>query len=743
MTYRLSTSPFDDIDELSQKVLKPLWTIKDFTNEEMVHRWCMDAVDVCEDYYADYFQIQRDNLLVYKGVQWLAQERNLNRQLDRQQILQRRSPRVVINHIYDYVEQWVSRLTRYRPAVAVYPASSNYEDKNDAKIAKGVLDHIWYNNNIDKQLQFWIRNVKVFGEAYMWVLWNPQKGDIHPDWAYAAKQGMRVPVLDSQGQPVVDETTGDPYLVQRCVRIGDVEYVHDAPWHVCDMPCRNREEIDWSYRWYTQDVEYLKAKYPDKADRIKADGTANVFKNERLKISKMKNEVVVYELYHRQHEFLDQGRYIKFIRSNGVVLENTILPYSHGKIPYVYMADIDVPDQIRGMSFIQQIFPITHQINAVASLIYKALVLFAHPKIVAQENSVDISQLLNESTVVFYSGGVPPSLMTQHPVTPELFNYLNKLEELADKISGIFTMSRGTAPSGVRAAKALRVLEEQEDKRSYITAIKYNEQGIVGNAKMTLATAGDYYDDTDGRLLRIVGRDNEYSIRPFKNSNLSKAYDIRIENTTALSQSPAARIEEISEINQIPVAPDSVFSKGQIVNALDLTASEEFKNVASRAFRCAESENQDLLAGVPVAEPYPAEDLITHWQTHAQVFQSRDYKASVPPQLKQAFEAHFLATEYLIWNKAYGLVTPLGQALSMPNATFQMKLQALCPDFPLLFKQPIPPMALGGVMPPGGMATPNTQMAMGNELQPEPLQSGADTGLPPPSVNPSGVNPNV
>jgi hypothetical protein len=68
------------------------------------------------------------------------------------------------------------------------------------------------------------------------------------------------------------------------------------------------------------------------------------------------------------------------------------------------MADIDMPDEIKGMSFFQQLFPLQHQINACASLIYKSLVLFAHPKWVMMDGTCDINQLLNESTVVSYSG---------------------------------------------------------------------------------------------------------------------------------------------------------------------------------------------------------------------------------------------------------------------------------------------------------------------------------------------------
>ncbi len=732
---------FDDL-EFSDKELTPFWSLQDITNEKIVEEWFEKTIDACEDYYRDYFQTQMDNLLLYKGVQWLSADRQANRMLDRQGFPNNRNPRIVINHLADFVTQWVSRLTRYRPAVAIYPANSEQQDADDAKIAKDVLDYVWYRERIDEILQEFVRQMKIFGESYLWILWNPVKGDLHPDWIQASQQGRPVPLLDSLGQPVKNNK-GDPMNIDKAVRVGEIDYVVEAPWHVFDQPCRSRKNIDWSIRWHVEDIEYLRAKYPDKADKIRSDVDLNsLYTGYRLDVGKLKNQVVVYDLYHRSHEFLDKGRFVRRIK--GCILENMDLPYEHGEIPRIYMADIEVPDQIRGMSFFQQLFPLQHQINAIGSLIYKSLVLYAHPKMVMQEGSCEMQQLLNESTVVSYSGGVPPSLLTQSPIAGELFVYLDKLEQTAEKLSGIFTMSRGEAPSGVRAAKALRVLEEQEDKRAYITAIKYNNIALVDNARMTLSVAGTYYDDSDGRLARIVGKDNEYKIRQFKAANLSKPYDIRIENTTALSQSPAARIDEITELMNVRFDPMAPISREQFVQLLDLTASEQFKDIVTRATRCAQSENDDFLAGRPVQPPTEVEDLIVHWKIHAQATQSREYKELVPPERKALLEEHIYITEYLMYEKANGIIGPLGDIKRMGNPIFKQKLMLECPDFPMLLKQPIPPQMLGmpmGAMPPGG-PTPDASAT----LNPSPLDTGAsmDGGAsvappPLPQQPPSGI----
>lgn len=721
--------PYDDLD-LAEKTLRPFWTIADFSDEREVLTWGKNSIDACESYYGGYFQVQLENLWLFRGAHWLNQDRYSNRFYDTRGAATRRSPKVVINHLFDLVEQHVSRLTRFRPAVAIFPANTEYEDERNAKISKDVLDFIWYQNVIDTYLQEFARQAKIFGEAYMYILWDPNKGDIHPG-TRVMNQGLRVPLLDPVTQLPVTSQDGTNLFIDKEIRVGDVAYSLDAPWHTFDMPCRNRDDIDWCIRWRVVDVDYLKAKYPDKAEKIKADPGMEVFQNYRFDIGKLKNEVVVYELFHRHSEFLSKGRYVKFTKN--VVLENSDLPYSHGKLPYVRISDIDVPDWIRGMSFFQQLFPLQHQLNACASLIFKAMVLTAHPKIVMPDGACKIEQLANESTIVTYRGGVPPTLMTSPIISGEVFQYLDKMEATLEKLSGIFTMSRGQAPSGVRAAKALRVLEEQEDKRAFLMNVKYNQNGLVENAKMTLSVAGDYYDDSDGRLARVVGKNNEFRLQEFKSANLSRPYDIRIENTTALSQSPAAMLEDLNEIVQLRIDPSSPITREQYIHYSGLGRADEFKDSLTKSLQCARSENEDMLAGLQIADPTSDEELLTHWREHKMVPQSRDFKeGKVPGPAKAMVQRHMQLTEMLMYNKANGIKDQLGNFVRMPNMAFAIQLAQLV-DFPLYFEVPLPTMAgmpamggsgVGGVSP----LAPDANTEVPGPVIPPPI---GDTGVPP------------
>lgn len=729
-------SPFDDV-LTSVTPIKPLWTLPDFEDEKEVEKWFSSAVDHCEKFYGDYFQLQRDNLLIYRGIQWLFQEKYANRHWEKVAISNRRSPRIVLNHTWDAVEYWVSKLTRFRPAVAINPANAEAKDAEDAKVSKDVLDYIWYINEIDKKNAELVRLTKITGECFRFINYNPDLGDLHPDYLALSQKGERIPLLSSTGEPVMGQD-GKPLYIQRAVRVGEVEHRIVPGYHVFEEPASCRDKIDWAIEWEVVNVDELKARYPDKADQIKADGGFNIFKDFDVNIAKAENECVLYTLYHRHHPMLDKGRLIK--RINNVILENTELPYSHGKLPYIYLSDIEVPGQARGMSFIQQIFPVQHQINACASLIYKSLVLLAHPKILAQEGTVDVQQLVNESTIIQYSDQ-PPGMLQTGVFPNEIFGYLGKLEEVFNKLSSQYTLSTGQAPSGIRAAKALRIVEEQEDKRAYYMAIKYNNVALVGDAKMTLATAGDFYDDSDGRLARVAGKNNEYRIRSFEVANLAKPYDIRIESTTALSQSPAARIEELIELSNVRLPPDAPVSREQFIRLLDLGALEEFKDVTTKAYVSAATENEQMRKGMPVPEPANYEELIVHWRTHLQEMQGIDFKTVVPPEARQLMLDHMQMTEFLMYVKAYGIIDALGVMHAAPNELFKQKVILECPQWPVVFKMPVPgggllpPPMMGGMMPapgPVGSTIPEAPLDPGM-----PLDQGAPVAPPPPNVTPA------
>jgi superfamily II DNA or RNA helicase len=70
----------------------------------------------------------------------------------------------------------------------VLPTNDEFSDKIAAQQTKLLLDHIWYNERFDTYIHHaWHKASKICGEAYLWVSFNPQKGDLHPDYVKKKK----------------------------------------------------------------------------------------------------------------------------------------------------------------------------------------------------------------------------------------------------------------------------------------------------------------------------------------------------------------------------------------------------------------------------------------------------------------------------------------------------------------------------------------------------------------------------
>lgn len=190
---------------------------------------------------------------------------------------------------------------------------------------------------------------------------------------------------------------------------------------------------------------------------------------------------------------------------------------------------------------------------------------------------------------------------------------------------------------------------------------------------MTLSVAGDYYDPSDKRMVRVIGKSNEWMTRFFDTSHLEKDYDIRIQNSSALPQSKAARTQYLMDLSE---RYPNLFSAEQVLDMLDLAQSDKFLSQATRAVRDAEAENESILYGeVKSHDPADYEDHMKHWQIHVGAMQDYSFKNTVPIETQSKLKDHVLAHEMLMMKTAER------------SPAYQQSLAAI-PQFPLFWVSP-------------------------------------------------------
>ena len=648
-------SLFDNLleDQDTQKTkAKPFHVVEGKSEKELL-KWLKDVSEDLMKLNVNRHHRIKANLAAYRGITYRQpHSRSTYRQTER--IPTNRTERFVVNHLYDMTETKIAQMTRLKPAINILPTNDEFADKQAARATKMLMDHLWYINDMDHLIQMVHRHKKIFGEAWLFIEWDENKGDKHPD----------------AGQ--IDPETG--LQVPEDLKTGDVKYDLIVPWKVLLQLQDRFEDCEYIFKIRAEHVDNLKKKYKDKEKQIIADSNQYQFDIAALESARMDDAVIVFDFYHKKTEYVGEGKHIIFTKD--VILEDKDLSYSHGDFPCERLTDLDIPEVLHGVSQYEIVKPIQNMHNNLSTLLAKNIYLMGHAKWVMPKGACKIESLGNDNTIVQFQGPMAPQLLQTQPNPPEAYMFRDKLREEMDQIYGVHGVSRGQPPQGVTAGTALQFLNEQEAERASTEVAKANAF-IRCVAKKTLAVAGDFYEPDDGRMVRIVGKDNRYIIQYFDAANLHKSYDVRIENGNALSDSKAGKTQRIIEV--IQYKPDAL-SPEQVVELLDLGSVDKVTTLIVEAVRSAESENEDILSGKPVADPEEFEDQLVHWRVHTKAMQARSFKEEVPPEMREILKEHVAMHEFIMVQKA------------KENPLFQAKLAELT-QFPMFYREGYTPQS--------------------------------------------------
>lgn len=653
---------FDD-SEMSSDSYKPFWKVNS-SNDEELHKWLKTEFMFLMKLNRSRHEEMMENLLIYKGEQYSPNDsKTINDFLNVTNHSKRgREHKLIVNHLMDLTETIVSRTTRSAPQPEVIPANSNeLSDRNAARTAQQVLNYLAFINRLTMKDIKLKRQSLIFGESYTTNLWNPDLGDIHPIWAEAKLAGF----LNEDGTPMLG-ANGKPLNPNKPMMTGEVEVEPTVPWRVLLQEKDEYDKVDYCFIIKIKDVDELKEDFRNKKDNIKPLDS-EIFDANILKTRRLRNETLEITFFHKKTKYLPKGKQIKFTLDT--LLEKRDIPYDHNKLPISRLTDLDIEGCLHGISFYSQVKNIQWRYNQLTSDIIANQRMCSKPKWIVPKGRADIKALGDNRTIVAFSGNRPPQLVSTNPTPQEVFLFRKDLKEDMEQISTVTGVSRRDPPSGVTASVAMRFMSEMEAERISTGVSKHNEL-IRDIYEQMLSIAGSFYDAEDGRTMRVLGKDQEFEVSAFETANLSKPYDVIIRNIGALAESRAAKEARIFDVLE---KRPNLLSDEQLIDILELGATDKMTSLLTEALRSAEAENEALLSGKPVPEPAPYEEHLTHWRVHIQRLQSYNLKVSSNPKDFEGIEEHIWMTEFLMVEKA------------KENPTFQAQLAEL-KLFPIYYR---------------------------------------------------------
>jgi hypothetical protein len=628
--------------------------------------WLNNNFDVLYESAEVRFQEYRRHLALYKNLREDVGGDGFVRTSNRDRGIAAKKPVIKVNKAYEYTEARVAQASRQKVNVALIPRNdSEQEDINNSKSCKIFLDARSEEIDLDKIHRNMDRITFLYGTSAAGIYWDADAGPTSPAWEEAVKKygEGKVPELDEMGIPTGKMLSEAPKIGDVCVKLYTPLNFFIYPMGAdCWEDVKGAETTEWMH------VEEVKAKWPRKAKEIEGVNTRVKYDITRNMSSVPEDMMLVRKFWHKPTEFLPKGSVITYC--DEVILEKSDFPYADGKLPFVIDVDVEVPGEVWGRSYLRNIEQLIRMNNNIVSGTARAHGVGSAPKWMVPEGSVDQKQLHNDFGSVVYKGPNAPKLEFPQWVNRGEIDIQSALDTQMGRLSGIFEISKGEVPAGITAASAIRYLDEQEQQRASNTIAK-RKRRVLDVYRLMISRMAQYYRESDGRTVKLLGKNNEYLIKSFKKMDFNQIYDVRLENVPLLSDTKSGRIADIIDLNAAN-QKDPLFGKEEMIQMLDLGLNDAFKREATYGVDTARTILEMILDGENVPDPEESDNLIATLRIFYRHIESISFKLKTPPEIKQSIADYVAAVEMLCQEKA------------AKNQKFAMELATMS-KFPVYF----------------------------------------------------------
>jgi len=473
-----------------------------------------------------------------------------------------------INESRSLIRSLVSLVTRARLSFEPLAQTDDATTLLNARIAKGLCDNVVNEFQLDKLGDEAAEIAAVLGASFIKATWDAEKGE-----EYAADDEK----LYYKGDLSLELLT--PYRVKynRRKRFEDQD-------HVVVTTIRNRWDLAALYPDLKEKILLLpKVSECDEAFGLGAEGG--------------KDDVVVYEFYHRPTPAIPDGRIMIYSDEDTVYFDGA---NEYRCIPLVCM----MPEPIitypgLGYPIYSNLLPLQEMLNHNASAIASNQKATAVQSILVPNGSNisvdDIGGLnfisYNPQTNVKDSGAPTPLSLAR--TAPEVFNFANVLRSQLETLSGINSALRGNPPPGATSGVAIATLSanaielNQSFSKAYNLAME-KLMGLVVKIYHTFASVP--------RTIAIAGKNNTYLVDEFVGSDLAHIKQVVMKVSNPMAATAAGRVQMAQDLLNTGLIKD-VKSYLQVIETGSFQA---LLNDEMVELDLIEAENDDLREGKQV-----------------------------------------------------------------------------------------------------------------------------------------------
>lgn len=593
---------------------------------------------------------------------------------------------VVENRIAGCVQTELAKMTKNRPVFSVTPNTGDEEDANAAELAERVMRFMWRHLKMHEQSLKALEWSRICGSGFLKCYWDATIGE--PQSVLVGPDGNVL--TDDTGKAVRGGQADALRLGQQLqaqvraqqIAAGDVKVEVRSPFQMfIDPICDSFPDAEWVIEESVQSLEYVKRRFGDKAQGIKADTVANPGLVEARLMGGMQPSgggykgVKIREYWCKPSSKHPRGCRIVWAQNRVLVQDES--PFD--PMPYVMLTGVPVPGRLWPMSLVELLRGPQTELNKVISQMAENRNRIGNPTLLASKQAIPDPEKFEDSVTlpggVFY-GDMSFGPLNQQigylepPQLPEYVpNEVERIEGAIEAISGQHEVTNANVPPGVTAASAITLLQEADDTRLGLAMQDYEEQlGRFGAKILRLVAA--YY--TDARTIKVGGDDGAWEIFDFKGAMLKGNTHVEVQAGSAFPQSKAAKQAMIQDWMTFFVQsgnPPHGRQLAQFLRDSGMGASDRLVREYSSTETQVNRENALMSLGsdLPIND---YDDDQGHIEGHEE-FQRQPRYATFNPQIKQLIEMHVAAHRARLSQQQQQALALQAQAQGQPPPEMQ------------------------------------------------------------------------
>jgi hypothetical protein len=355
---------------------------------------------------------------------------------------------------------------------------------------------------------------------------------------------------------------------------GDIRANNVNPWRFYPDPDASVwKDVRYVFEEIVVPWEEVIDRYPDKEEILKAyrkqgDAARNEVNRggtETIHDKTLHDSVVLYQYHERGYPYngfvgryaliTERGDIIDGVRANphrftmqidgADELEDRELP-KIAQLPYSFMSDIDVPDQLWGKSFVEYAGPLQDYMNEMDSISLENSRAHGVVRGVVPKNS-DLDELTDSTWQLLPISGIDrPSFMTPPAPMPEMASTRNNMKMGIDDMAGVNESMFGQQ-SREMAGFAMQYATNQGNMIRHRLFIKYSNM-VESLYKHLLHLFVEHW--TEPRTIRVLGQEQAFEVVDISSADIKSGYELSVEYGTAFSLDPMTRRQEILTLKE-------------------------------------------------------------------------------------------------------------------------------------------------------------------------------------------------